>query len=216
MSTRLHEAGASNGQTLVRWNPSYRRDRALADRYVEAIRQVIGMHLYGGRLLVEAPAEEDIHRNTDLTLTADRVRIACRVRNPDVWHKDMRYREQFTLRAHRDSGAKTELAKVLEGWGDYNFYGHAHPVEMRFVAWTIGDLSVFRGWFHRELLKTGKEPGALIPNTEYLPDGRVVRDSWFRAFDLSALPSSFVVDKYRPDDRRYWVATGAWFTRAAG
>ena len=60
--------------------------------------------------------KEDAERNTDLiVLKLDAVRIACRVRNHEYI---TRYGDEFTIRAERPSGVKTELAKIIDGWGD--------------------------------------------------------------------------------------------------
>ena len=74
-------------------------------------------------LIAEAPPAEDMQRNTDLiVLRLDTVRVACRLRRHEYL---ARYGDQFTIRTSRPSGAQTELAKMLSGWGDYLFYGFA-------------------------------------------------------------------------------------------
>ena len=56
----------------------YETDRRWSDRYIDAIRAIIGP-----RLLVTAPWELDRKQNTDLmVLTARDMTIACRVRRP--------------------------------------------------------------------------------------------------------------------------------------
>ena len=63
------------------------------------------------------------------------------------------YGSEFTIRAGRPSGAKTELTKIIEGWGDYFFYGFADPTEIYLAQWLIGSLNAFRLWHSRELCK---------------------------------------------------------------
>lgn len=160
--------------------PDVRRDKQASDRYLPTIKGIVGQHLIG-----EAPYEEDASRATDLiVLRLDAVRIACRVRTPGyVQRAD--YANEFTIRARRDSGAKTELAKVLEGWGDYLFYGHGDGAA-GFTAWMLGDLRVFRLWFNRRvvLMPAGDMPGKPFQNG----DG-----THFRSFKIDELPEGFVI-----------------------
>lgn len=138
-------------------------------------------------LIAEAPAEEDMRHNTDLiVLKLDAIRVACRLRR---YQYASRYGDQFTIRAGRPSGADTELAKVLSGWGDYVFYGFAAEDERALFAWVLGDLSVFRLWHQRETWN-GHKPG----------EGRENGDgsSTFRAYNIGDLPSRFVVARMMP------------------
>jgi len=160
--------------------PDVRRDKDASDRYLPAIKGIVGQHLIG-----EAPYEEDAKRATDLiVLRLDAVRIACRVRSPGyVQRAD--YANEFTIRARRDNGAKTELAKVLEGWGDYFFYGHGDGAG-GFAAWLLGDLRVFRLWFNRSMVRMG--PGGMPGESLQNGDG-----TSFRSFKIGELPEGFVV-----------------------
>src|SRR6266436_1210910 len=112
----------------------YREDRAKSDRYIPAIRQIVGPHL-----LVPAPLELDVQETTDLLVFRARdMRVATRIRfNAESWPYD------FTIRARRDNGTKTELSKIVEGWGDWLFYGHAAG-ETTIGLWWIIDLASFR------------------------------------------------------------------------
>jgi hypothetical protein len=133
-------------------------------------------------LITEAPAEEDTQRNTDLiVLKLDTVRVACRLRRYDYL---VRYSDEFTIRTSRPSGATTELAKMLSGWGDYIFYGFTNQDASALAAWLLGDLKVFRVWHHRELWN-GNRPGQGQQNG----DG----SSGFRAYRIGDLPPEFVV-----------------------
>jgi hypothetical protein len=53
-----------------------------------------------------------------------------------------RFADQFTIRYHRASGAKTELDKIIEGFGDWMFYGHTDSTGLS--AWMLVDLAVLR------------------------------------------------------------------------
>ena len=90
---------------------SYQSDRSWSDQFLPQVRAIVGPHL-----LVPAPFELDAKEATDLmVLRARDMTIAVRLRRPGYADK---YRYQFTIRSKRDSGSKTEMAKLLEGWGD--------------------------------------------------------------------------------------------------
>lgn len=132
-------------------------------------------------LICEAPAEEDMQHNTDLiVLKLDTIRVACRLRSFDYLQ---RWPNEFTIREGRPSGAQTELAKMLSGWGDYIFYGFADDAKASLAAWMLGDLKVFRLWHSRELWQ-GRKPGKQQRNH----DG----SSTFRAYRIGDLPPGFV------------------------
>ena len=84
------------------------------------------------------------------------------------------------------NGAKTELGKVVEGWGDYLFYGHADPTEERLRAWMLLDLRVFRLWLQQYPYRYGRAPGIEKRNS----------DSSFRVFDVRRLPPEFVIAEH--------------------
>lgn len=98
----------------------YQSDRSWSDHFIPAIKRIVGPYL-----LESAPIEEDCKRATDLIILAARdKRIACRMRRPGYAEK---YPFDFTVRSERDSGAETELSKLVNGYGDWMFYGHATP-----------------------------------------------------------------------------------------
>ena len=158
----------------------WQTDKAASDRLLPEIKAVLGPHLIGA-----APIEEDQRRNTDLiVLKMEPVRVACRVRAFEYLGQ---YPYEFTIRSDRPSGAKTELAKVVEGWGDYLFYGFAAEDGHSLAAWLLGDLTVFRRWYADQLaaLPAGDLPGALHYNRD--------RSSAFRAFKAADLPDAFII-----------------------
>ena len=101
---------------------AWQLDKRWADRFLPEIKRILGEHLIG-----EPPEEEDQEHNTDLmVLKMDAVRVACRVRRNQYID---RYGDEFTIRAGRPNGSKTELTKIVEGWGDYFFYGFSDENE---------------------------------------------------------------------------------------
>ncbi|MDO8671434.1 MAG: hypothetical protein Q7O66_08400 [Dehalococcoidia bacterium] len=158
--------------------PQWQRDKAQSDRLLPELKRICGEYLIGA-----APEEDDAERNTDLiVLKLEAVRIACRVRT----HKYLRrYGNEFTIRSDRPRGTKTELAKIIEGWGDYFLYGFSNESGTSLDVWVLGDLKVFRLWFASQLIKNkGEMPGSEQRND----DG----SSLFRAFRIDELPDSFV------------------------
>ena len=144
---------------------------------IPEVKRVLANYLIG-----EAPAEEDMERNTDLiVIRLDPVRVACRLRR---FEYASRYPDQFTIREGRPSGAQTELAKVLSGWGDYIFYGFANRDASALAGWMLGSLTAFRLWHARETW-AGRRPGLQKPNQ----DG----SSTFRAYNIGDLPGDFLV-----------------------
>lgn len=136
---------------------SYTRDRAFSDLYIPAIKSAIGPYL-----LEPSPFEVDANQAADLVvLRAKNVLIACRVRRPGYLP---RFDNQFTLRCHRDSGATTEEAKIIDGWGDWMFYAHAHPdLNIKnFCRWFLIDLSAWRAHLirkeKRDHIRAGRMP----------------------------------------------------------
>lgn len=116
---------------------AYTKDRAWSDQYIPSIRRVVGPEL-----LVVSPDEIDRTQAADLIVLRGRdMTIAARMRK--AGYAD-RYPYDFTIRSHRESGAKTELAKFLEGWGDWMFYGHASTVPGVISRWWLIDLHIWR------------------------------------------------------------------------
>lgn len=161
---------------------------------IPQIKRVCANYLIG-----EAPVQEDMERNTDLiVLRLDPIRVACRLRRYDYLLRrgaQGPYADQFTIRSGRPSGVRTELQKVLSGWGDYLFYGFASSDGGELAAWVLGDLSVFRLWHHQELARR-KRPWTNETNG----DG----SSTFCAYRLCDLPPEFVVSRvtFRPPSDR--------------
>jgi len=148
--------------------------KAWSDKYLPEIKRHLGAYL------ISEPKDitEDSTHNTDLVvLELKAVRIACRIRK-DKYRE--RYGNQFTIRSGVPSRNKTELAKIVEGWGDYIFYGFAD--DFRLTQWFIGDLKAFRLWFNSEIIKRkGELPGTAQSNLDGSSD--------FRAFDKDAIPT---------------------------
>lgn len=158
---------------------AWQADKRWSDRYMPQIKQILGLYL-----ISESPVEEDRSRNTDLVvLKLDAVRVGCRIRRAEGYLED--YGDEFTIRTSRPNGTKTELAKIVEGWGDYFFYGFG-AANGSLARWGLGDLRVFRLWLMQHLARNqGRMPGREKRNH----DG----SSEFHVFRWDELPPQFCV-----------------------
>lgn len=157
---------------------SYSSDRSWSDQFIADIQNKIGPHL-----LSPAPFHADAQQATDLMILQARdIRVAARVRRHGYAHA---YPHDFTIRAHRDNGARTELQKLLDGYGDWFFYGHAHEHLPIVEAWMLIDLNIWRG----HLLRKGHGQG-----WGGLADRRSNGDgTHFFAFDVRRFPAEMLI-----------------------
>lgn len=150
---------------------AYARNREWSDRMLPQVR-----HLIGPLLLEPAPLELDCKQATDLiVLKARDMRIAVRVRRPGYY---CNFKYEFTLRAKHDNGAETELSKIVNGWGDWLFYGHADKDDF-ITLWWLVDLYAFRA----ALIRNSMNGGSLLYEAHSNRDG-----THFVAFDLRSFP----------------------------
>ncbi len=151
----------------------YTSNRNWSDRFLPEIKQLIG-----GYLLETAADPFDHFQATDLMmLDARDMRVAARVRRPGY---AQRYPYQFTIRSAVASGAQTELSKIVNGNGDWMFYGHSNAAETGLDAWWLIDLRAFRA--------------ALIRNRVSAPqiqmgDQRNSDGTRFKWFDVRSFPA---------------------------
>lgn len=165
---------------MSQWND----DKEWADQFMPEIKRILGLYVIG-----PAPDEDDRERNTDLiVLNLRPCRIACRIRK----YKHLaEYGDQFTIRSGRPNGRKTELTKIIEGWGEFLFYGFADRDDFRLAHWTIADLNVFRIGLLRLILQHHKMPG--------IQKGNLDGSSTFHAFRWIDFPDIVVASTKLPD-----------------
>ena len=151
---------------------AYGVDRSWSDGMISQIKKLVGPHL-----LESAPLDVDREQATDLmVLRARDMRIAARVRRSGYADK---YCNQFTIRSRRDNGVETELSKIINGWGDWFFYGHADGLGVIWM-WMIIDLNVFRG--------------SLIRNVKIEFGDKANGDgTFFRWFNVRSFPPSIMI-----------------------
>lgn len=114
----------------------FNNDKKWSDKWLPRLKSLCGQCL-----IETAPDNIDKQENTDLVMPM--LSIACRVRRYCYYHL---YKDEFTIRAHRDTGATTEFEKMSFGLGDYMIYAFADKEENRLQRWTLMDLSVLRRW----------------------------------------------------------------------
>lgn len=166
----------------------YRADRQWSDRFIPQIKSIVGP-----LLLDAAPFELDAKEATDLMVFRARdMRIAARIRRHGFFDN---YGNEFTIRARRDSGAETELSKIVNGWGDWLFYGHADERASQITQWMLIDLDHFRAGLIRSsmnghVLRTGDKPNG---------DGTYFK--WFDARSFPKHPKLLVASSFLVSER---------------
>lgn len=131
----------------------YQQDRQWADTYNKQVMSIIKQQAIHFFDISSASTERDMKCATDFTLRFKGGDIAVRLRRP---FKDKR---DLTIRSHRNSGAKTELAKIREGFGAWYFYGWIDRSDI-ISEWILVDLDKVRS---SGLLDKERRP---IPNTD--------------------------------------------------
>lgn len=156
----------------------YDINRSWSDRYLPQIKTIVGE-----QLLKAAPDLLDTKQATDLLmLDAKDMRIAARVRRPG--YAD-RYPYEFTIRSRIPSGGETELSKIINGAGDWMFYGHASASGEGFERWWLIDLRAFRA----ALIRRSLEGSGLHWGSKVNDDGTA-----FTWFDIRSFPAALVID----------------------
>lgn len=150
----------------------YSANRRWSDRFLPEIKQIVGAYL-----LKTAPDNEDWNNATDLMVfDAKDIRIAARVRRPGF---SRRYPFQFTIRARVPSNAETELAKIVNGKGDWMFYGHSNDRQDALELWWLIDLDAFRA----ALIRQASNGCSILCGDMRNSDG-----TCFKWFDIRSFP----------------------------
>lgn len=150
----------------------YDLNRHWSDQFIPDIKRLIGSHL----LNVAPNSLDRLHATDLLMLDARDMRIAARVRRPGY---ALRYPHQFTIRSHVPSGAETELSKIVNGYGDWMFYGHSNGAQTALEAWWLIDLRAFRA----ALIRHANGGQRLVMGDQANGDG-----TWFKWFDIRSFP----------------------------
>lgn len=134
---------------------TYEVARPWADRFDASLSAILGIETHS-----KASFEADARRGIDGVIAP--LYVAERIRNLCQYPQ---YGGQFTLRYRRDSGAKTEYAKLWDGdlGADIYFYGWGDPRTWEIKAYAVLHVQALRAW----LVTGGREAGTVFRN----PDG---------------------------------------------
>ncbi|KKK98229.1 hypothetical protein LCGC14_2644840 [marine sediment metagenome] len=120
----------------------YQVDRLWSDAHIEQVKTLVGPYL-----LEVSPFKVDTEQAADLLILQNKsIKVACRLRRPGFAE---RWGRQFTIRLRRTNQTKTELAKIIDGWADWLFYGHVND-EGYIHLWWLLSLDVFRAALIRD------------------------------------------------------------------
>ena len=150
----------------------YSINRRWSDQFLPQIKRIVGSYL-----LETSPDPLVWHQATDLLmLDARDMRIAARVCRPGYANL---FSHQFAIRSRVASGAETELSKIVNGKGDWLFYGHANAPQTAIESWYLIDLRAFRAG----LIRQGAD--GLVWGTKCNADGARFTCSISGAFRMS-------------------------------
>jgi hypothetical protein len=116
----------------------YKCDRQWADSYEDQVLRILTELMPHLVMLYVASDEKDMKQATDFEVRMKGGAIAVRLRRT----KKCRWRD-LTIRTHRDTGSKTELAKIKEGYAFRYFYGWIDENGI-IVEWMLVDLNKVR------------------------------------------------------------------------
>jgi hypothetical protein len=106
--------------------------------------------LLGQALFTASSTEQDLNDAADLVFSlGGRSDTAVRIRKPDYFEK---YQFEVTLRSGNNGCAKTEIDKIIDGKGDWMFYGFGAEDGCNMKAWSVLDLDAFRAAMIRRKL----------------------------------------------------------------
>ena len=165
---------------------SYESDRLNADLYIDAQKEILAEAFSHPKdQMIIASVKEDNEENTDLRMVGLPLeRVGLRVRDASAYQKHGR---EFTIRCWRASGAVTEWAKMLGGYGDFMLYGFAGKEIGKIDHWRIISLDKLRLKMKGFNMKT--------LNRKKNPDGR----SDFYCFNRARFKECIVASSHEDD-----------------
>ncbi len=146
---------------------NYNQNRSYSDGYMSSVKSILGQ-----AIISESTFKQDTEEGFDL-ITPNTKKIACRVRDYDRYKQ---YIQEFTIRSRSEYNKKTEIHKILEGYGDWMFYGFTQGNDVKY--WSIIDLDIFRSNHTTAHYKENKNYDG---NTK------------FRAYKLGTFPPDIII-----------------------
>jgi hypothetical protein len=164
------------------------RDAKWAEQFEDEAAEILREHLFKNIGFIRSSHHEDAKECTDMVpyVTTDIGSVALRMRRATVKHRD------FTIRAWRASGVKTEKAKILEGWGSCYLYG-----------WTTG--RQINEWILVNLDKI-RESGLLLKNRQQISNKDGVTK--FVTISIQELQDANAIEDSKLDNDNDIPATG--------
>lgn len=115
----------------------YQRDRKWSDRFLNEVKQILQENAVHIVKVEIADDFADQARATDVVVTVTGGNVAVRVRRDSTRFRDL------TIRSRRGSGAKTELRKIRDGFGDWYLYGWVNGTN-EITEWILVNLDCLR------------------------------------------------------------------------
>jgi len=152
-----------------------KREIAWGDRFMPEIQQILAPFT-----MIIAPEHNDFYEATDIiSLQKD---VAVRMRRHGYYE---RYPNQFTVRYKVVySKQLTEMEKLVNGYADYMFYGHADVTETKVAHYYLIDMNRFRA----ALINLPEPARRSLYEDKENREGTV-----FRVFKLDCFPKDVVV-----------------------
>ncbi len=126
-----------SSSTEMRLKSLYKRDREWGDSFESQVLSIFHTLLPHLAVIAIASEEKDNKYATDFEVKLVGGTIAVRLRRSNCGYRDL------TIRARRDSGTKTELAKIKEGHAFRYFYGWTDD-NNTISEWILVDLDKLR------------------------------------------------------------------------
>ena len=120
----------------------YKENRQWADSYLGQVAKILRENAAALMHVFIAPDDVDRKNATDVILRLAGGDVAVRLRRPGCKYRDL------TIRSRLESGYRTELSKIKEGFADWYLYGwldHQGKID----EWILVDLDkarAYRGW----------------------------------------------------------------------
>lgn len=118
----------------------FRRNWDFMLRHMPAIREALSL-LPSGYFLnfSTATPKQDKEQATDLVLEIEGGTMAVRIRRKKYYEWGLRRGLDWSIRV-KSNGAKTEIDKLREGFGDWYFYGYSEDNKSGLAYWCLIDL----------------------------------------------------------------------------
>lgn len=116
----------------------------LNSKYLPQVRRILINKAYIFTRFREATLKEDQEYGFDAVLSFPDVKIPIRIRKNEY----LKFMD-LTIRSKYGNGSKTEIHKIMEGFGDFYFYGWSDETNLKkqnnkIVTYMILDLNIFR------------------------------------------------------------------------